>query len=168
VLALALALPIAVWSAYRADGWFDRSSTTTSFALISVPNFALGVLLLYFLAVRSQVFPARYLDDTLLDRVRSMFLPALTLALPAAATYMRLLRTDLIKTLQDDFITTARAKGLPSWRILLRHALRPSSFSPTPATSGYWPVTSSRLRLSTKASPLRTYVSARTPSHLNS
>ena len=129
VLALALALPIAVWSAYRADGWFDRSSTTTSFALISVPNFALGVLLLYFLAVRSQVFPARYLDDTLLDRVRSMFLPALTLALPAAATYMRLLRTDLIKTLQDDFITTARAKGLPNWRILLRHALRPSSFS---------------------------------------
>ena len=58
-----------------------------------------------------------------------MFLPALTLALPAAATYMRLLRTDLIKTLQDDFITTARAKGLPSWRILVRHALRPSSFS---------------------------------------
>jgi peptide/nickel transport system permease protein len=75
------------------------------------------------------VFPARYLDATLLDRVRSMFLPALTLALPAAATYRRLLRTDLIKTLQDDFITTARAKGLPSWRILVRHALRPSSFS---------------------------------------
>lgn len=129
LLAIALAVPIAVWSAYRADGWFDRSSTTASFALISVPNFALGVLLLYFLAVRSQVFPARYLDATLLDRVRSMFLPALTLALPAAATYMRLLRTDLIKTLQDDFITTARAKGLPSWRILVRHALRPSSFS---------------------------------------
>ena len=58
-----------------------------------------------------------------------MFLPALTLALPAAATYMRLLRTDLIKTLQDDFITTARAKGMPTWHILLRHALRPSSFS---------------------------------------
>jgi peptide/nickel transport system permease protein len=129
LLALALALPIAVWSAYRAEGWFDRSSTTASFGLISVPNFALGVLLLYFLAVRSQMFPARYLDATFLDRVHSMFLPALTLALPAAATYMRLLRTDLIKTLQDDFITTARAKGLPSWQILLRHALRPSSFS---------------------------------------
>jgi peptide/nickel transport system permease protein len=94
-----------------------------------VPNFALGVLLLYFLAVRTQAFPARYLDDSLVDRLHSMFLPALTLALPAAATYMRLLRTDLIKTLQDDFITTARAKGLPSWRILMRHALRPSSFS---------------------------------------
>jgi len=129
VLALVLALPIAVWSAYKAESWFDKSSTTASFALISVPNFALGVLLLYFLSVRTQVFPARYLDDTLWDRLHSMFLPALTLALPAAATYMRLLRTDLIKTLQDDFITTARAKGLPSWRILVRHALRPSSFS---------------------------------------
>jgi peptide/nickel transport system permease protein len=129
VLALVLALPIAVWSAYKAESWFDKSSTTASFALISVPNFALGVLLLYFLAVRTQAFPARYLDDTLWDRLHSMFLPALTLALPAAATYMRLLRTDLIKTLQDDFITTARAKGLPSWRILVRHALRPSSFS---------------------------------------
>ena len=129
VLALALAVPIAIFSAYRADGWFDRSATTGSFALISVPDFALGVILLYFLAVRSDVFPARYIDDTFVDRLHSLFLPALTLALPASATYMRLLRTDLIKTLQDDFITTARAKGMPTWHILLRHALRPSSFS---------------------------------------
>ena len=48
-----------MWSAYRAESWFDKSSTTASFALISVPNFALGVLLLYFLAVRTQAFPAR-------------------------------------------------------------------------------------------------------------
>jgi peptide/nickel transport system permease protein len=129
VLALVIAVPVAIWSAYRSDGLFDRSSTTASFALISVPNFALGVLLLYFFAVRSQVFPARYLDENLGDRLYSLFLPAVTLALPIAATYMRLLRTDLIKTLQEDFITTARAKGMPTWHILLRHALRPSSFS---------------------------------------
>jgi peptide/nickel transport system permease protein len=129
VLALTLAVPIAIFSAYRSDGWFDRSATTTSFALISIPNFALGVILLYFFAVRNDVFPARYLDASLADKVRSLFLPALTLALPAAATYMRLLRTDLIKTLQEDFITTARAKGMPTWHILLRHAVRPSSFS---------------------------------------
>jgi peptide/nickel transport system permease protein len=129
MLALILSVPIAIFSAYRSDGWFDRATTTGSFALISVPNFALGVILLYFLAVRSDVFPARYLDDSLADRLHSLFLPALTLALPVAATYMRLLRTDLIKTLQEDFITTARAKGMPTWHILLRHALRPSSFS---------------------------------------
>jgi peptide/nickel transport system permease protein len=129
VLALGIAIPLAIWSAYRADGVFDRSATTASFAVISVPSFALGVLLLYVFAVRTNVFPSRYLDDSLGDRLHSLFLPALTLALPAAAAYMRLLRTDMIRTLQDDFITTARAKGLSTRRILFRHALRPSTFS---------------------------------------
>jgi peptide/nickel transport system permease protein len=58
-----------------------------------------------------------------------LFLPAITLALPVAAAYMRILRADLIRTLQEDFITLARAKGLSTPRILLGHALRPSSVS---------------------------------------
>lgn len=129
VLALGLAVPLGIWSAYRADGLFDRVTTTASFAMISVPSFALGVLLLYFLSVRNHVFPSRYLDASLSDRLHSLFLPALTLALPTAATYLRLLRTDLIKTLQEDFIATARSKGLTTRRILVVHALRPSTFS---------------------------------------
>jgi len=129
VLALLLAVPIAIISAYRSDRPFDRTSTTVAFGLLSVPSFALAVLLLYALAVRSDVFPARYLDDTVLDRVYSLFLPALSLALPLAAVYMRILRTDMIRTLQEDFITFARSKGLSTSRILLRHTLRPSSFS---------------------------------------
>lgn len=129
VLALGLAIPFAIWSAYRADRLFDRFTTAASFALISVPSFALGVLLLYFLSVRNHAFPSRYLDASLGDRVHSLFLPALTLALPTAATYLRLLRTDLITTLQEEFIATARSKGLPTWRILVIHALRPSTFS---------------------------------------
>lgn len=128
-LALLLAIPFAVWAAYRADGMFDRSTTTASFALIAVPPFALGVLLLYLLSVQYHVFPSRYLDATAWDRLHSLFLPALTLALPVAAGYQRLLRTDLIRTLQEDFITTARAKGLRTARILVHHTLRPSSFS---------------------------------------
>ena len=58
-----------------------------------------------------------------------MILPALTLAIPAAAVYQRLLRTDLITTLQEDFILTARAKGVSRRSILFKHALRPSLFS---------------------------------------
>ena len=58
-----------------------------------------------------------------------MVLPALTLGLPLAASYQRLLRTDLITTLQEDFVHMARAKGLPPMRIMFRHALRPSMFS---------------------------------------
>lgn len=129
ILALLLAVPIAIVSAYRADRLFDRTSTAVSFGLISVPSFALAVLLLYFLSVKNDIFPARYLDDTIFDRLYSLFLPALSLALPLGAVYMRILRTDMIRTLQEEFITFARSKGLSTWRILLGHALRPSSFS---------------------------------------
>jgi peptide/nickel transport system permease protein len=68
-------------------------------------------------------------DEGLGTNLRHAFLPALTLALTEAAVFMRLLRSDLISTLQDDFILSARAKGMPVWRIMLSDALRPSSFS---------------------------------------
>jgi peptide/nickel transport system permease protein len=68
-------------------------------------------------------------ENGLRENFRSAFLPALTLATTEAAVWMRLLRADLLATLQDDFILAARAKGMPRWRILLRDALRPSSFS---------------------------------------
>lgn len=129
VLALLLAVPIAIISAYRADRLFDRASTALSFAFISVPGFAAAVILLYFLAVRSDVFPARYLDDSFGDRLYSMFLPAISLALPLGAVYMRILRNDMANTLQEEFVMFARSKGISTTRILLRHALRPSSIS---------------------------------------
>jgi peptide/nickel transport system permease protein len=60
---------------------------------------------------------------------KSAIMPALALGIGELAVYTRLLRSDMIATLQEDFVTMARAKGMPTWRILLRHALRPSSFS---------------------------------------
>ena len=129
VLALVMAVPIAIWAAYRSNRFFDRASTTLSFALLSVPSLALGPLLSYLLAVENHVFPNRYIDDTFGDQLYSMFLPALTLAFPLGAAYMRILRTDMVRTLQEDFVISARAKGLPTWRILVIHALRPSTFS---------------------------------------
>jgi peptide/nickel transport system permease protein len=128
-LALVIALPIAIFAGYKADSWFDKTTTTGAFAFVAIPSFALGVLLLYFFAVQNDVFPSRYLEASPGDQLYSLFLPALTLALPAAAAYARLLRADIITTLQEDFITTAKSKGLKPTRILLRHALRPSSFS---------------------------------------
>jgi peptide/nickel transport system permease protein len=68
-------------------------------------------------------------NDPLSSRLWQMVLPALTIALPVAAVFQRLLRTDLITTLQQDFILMARAKGLSRRRVLFRHALRPSLFS---------------------------------------
>ncbi|RMH80096.1 MAG: ABC transporter permease [Actinomyces sp.] len=129
VLSLALSIPWAIASAYRANRRFDNVSTVASFGLLAIPNFAMGVILFYLFAVRWGWFPTRYEDATRFDQLRSLVLPALTLALPLAASYQRLLRTDLITTLQEDYIHMARAKGLPDRTILLRHALRPSMFS---------------------------------------
>jgi peptide/nickel transport system permease protein len=132
ILALAISIPLGIFSAYRADSWFDRAANSTAFGLLSVPNFIIGVLLVDFLAVGMGLFPAigsTPFGENPGEHVRSMFLPALTLALPLIAVYTRLLRTDMIATLQEDFIGMAKAKGLPTWHVLLRHALRPSSFS---------------------------------------
>lgn len=105
-------------------------SSALSFGFISMPNFALAVFLYYVFALKLGLFPLRYdASDSFLTRMWQLLLPALTLALPGAAVYQRLLRTDLITTLQEDFILMARAKGVSKRRVLFRHALRPSMFS---------------------------------------
>ncbi len=130
ILALAIAIPWGVWTASRANSVVDKASTVTAFGFVSLPNFAFAVILYYVFAIKLGWFPLRYIaGDPLFDRFRQLLLPALTLALPGAAVYQRLLRTDLITTLQEDFILMARAKGVPRRRVLFRHALRPSMFS---------------------------------------
>ena len=131
-LALVVAVPMGLVAAQRSGGLFDRLSTSALFALLSVPNFMLALVLILVFSVRLQWFPAvgytPFSEDPL-ENLRSLFLPALTLAVAEMAVYMRLLRTDLIATLQEDYITMAKAKGMPSRRVLLRHAFRPSTFS---------------------------------------
>ena len=132
IIAFLVAVPLALASATRPNSLIDRITTTASFGFLAVPDFILGVLLVFLFAVRIHLFPATGytpLSANPLENLRSMILPSLTLALGSQAVYLRLLRTDLISTLQQDFITMAKAKGLPSRYILLRHAFRPSSFS---------------------------------------
>ncbi len=130
LMALVIALPWALWSASRANSRADKVSTVGAFGMISVPNYALAIIVSYFLSIKFGLFPLVYTaDDPFLSRFHAMILPALTLAIPAAAVYQRLLRTDLITTLQEDFILTARAKGVGRRSILFKHALRPSLFS---------------------------------------
>jgi len=130
VMALAIAIPWGVLTASRANQPVDKVSTMSSFFLVSMPNFALAVILYYIFALKLGWFPLRYdASDGFFTRMFQLFLPALTLALPAAAVYQRLLRTDLITTLQEDFILMARSKGVSKTRVLFRHALRPSMFS---------------------------------------
>ena len=130
LMATMLSIPWALWSAAKADSRADKASTIFSFLLIALPSFALAVILKYLFSIKWSIFPQAFVaTDPFWTRVYQMVLPAITLALPAAAIYQRLLRTDLITTLQEDFILTARSKGVSRRSILLRHALRPSLFS---------------------------------------
>ena len=134
VLALGVAIPLGILSAYKADSMLDKSLNTIAFGLLSVPNFILAVLLVFLFAGQGLLdwFPSStyvsFSDDPY-EHFRHMVLPVIALAAGQIAVYMRLLRTDMIATLQEDYIGVARAKGMPTRRILLQHALRPSSFS---------------------------------------
>jgi peptide/nickel transport system permease protein len=132
-MALLLAIPTAVWSAYRLDGRLDRVATGASFTLISVPSFVLALLLVLFAVLQLGWFPragwVRPSEGGWGKNLEYAFLPALTLALVEWPVFTRLLRSDMISTLQEDYILAARAKGMPTRHILFREALRPSSFS---------------------------------------
>ncbi len=132
LLALVIALPLGIWAGYREGGVVDRLISAASFGVLAVPHFVLGLVLILLLAIWLRWFPATgyvpFASDPL-GSLRSLTLPALTLALVEAPVYLRLLRSDLAGTLREEFVTVARAKGLSDRQVLLRHALRPSLFS---------------------------------------
>lgn len=136
VMAVIVAIPMAMWGALRADGVFDKVTTSVSFATLSLPTFIVGPVLVLFFTVSKPFswFPGAASSlPSLWSRPATnldvMFLPSLALAIGSLAVYQRLLRADMIATLQEDFIVMARAKGLTTWRILFRHAFRPSTFT---------------------------------------
>jgi peptide/nickel transport system permease protein len=133
IMAFAVSIPLAMWSAYKPGGRFDRIVSGTMFGIISVPSFLAGIILLLIFAINWRVFPlgqwARPTSEGWAENLKHALLPAFTLALTEIAVYTRLLRSDMMATLQEDYILAARAKGMPTKHILLREALRPSSFS---------------------------------------
>jgi peptide/nickel transport system permease protein len=132
ILALLLAVPLALLCAFRAGSVFDRVVDGFTSVVIAVPAFLSALVLVYFLSSRAGVLPVTgwaSLTEDPIDNLKHAAIPTIALALPALAVFQRVLRADVIATLQQDHITLARAKGLSSTVIVLRHALRPSSFS---------------------------------------
>lgn len=132
LLALVVAVPVAILCAWRAGSWVDSLFGTVSFTMASVPNFALAMVLIFVFSLRLKWFPATGyipMSESVWGNLRGFALPALSIACIEWVILMRVLRGDLIATLQEDFILLARIKGLPTWSILFRHALRPSCFS---------------------------------------
>lgn len=132
VVALGLALPIGIYTAYRPRSLADKAALGVALAFVSTPPFLIGIILIYVFALQLGVLPATgyvSLSEDMAGNFSTMVLPIATLGLFEFPIYMRLLRSDMIQTLQQNFILLARAIGLPPWRILITHALRPSSLS---------------------------------------
>lgn len=133
IVGLAIAVPLGVYTAYRRDGWADKISGYVSFAFISTPPLVFAVFLIYFVALKFDVFPvlSNYVApwDNPAEHFKNFFLPSLSLGMGLAAVWTRFLRADMILTLQSDFIMLARAKGMSPRRILWGHALRASILS---------------------------------------
>jgi peptide/nickel transport system permease protein len=132
VFALLLAVPAAIATARRPGGALDKLIGTASSITIALPSFALALLLAYFLAYKWRLFPTfgwTALTEDPLQNLRGAFLPVVALAAGQAVIMMRVLRADLLETLQQDYIALARSKGVSSRMIMWKHALKPSSFS---------------------------------------
>lgn len=132
LLTLILAIPAGIASAYRADTGLDRSLSTVAFATMSVPVFVMALLLVFVFSLKLRWLPATGyvpLSAGLWPNLKSLILPAFSITLVEWVPLMRVLRSDMITILQEDFILMARSKGLPTARILFRHALRPSLFT---------------------------------------
>jgi oligopeptide transport system permease protein len=119
--ALVIAFPAGLIAAGFRQSWIDRLSLLAATLGISVPNFILGALLIWLFALQ-----LGWLQAGRWDTVSSMILPAITLGAAPAAYIAALLRSTLIETLGEDFIRTARAKGLRESAVLFKHALRNS------------------------------------------
>jgi peptide/nickel transport system permease protein len=132
VVAFAVAIPVALITARRPNRPLDNIATTGTFGLLALPPFLIAPILVAIFAVGLHWFPATgYVpfSQNPATNLHDMILPGLALTAGSIAVYYRLLRSDLIMTLQEDFITMARSKGLSDRRIMMRQAFRPSTFS---------------------------------------
>jgi peptide/nickel transport system permease protein len=122
-LQLLFGVPLGWLAASRRNRWPDTAAQIVALLGQSAPTFFIGPFLMYTIAYASGWFPISGYGDAGLDRLHHLFLPALTLALGGVASYARLLRAEMIEVMSEDYVRTARAKGLSRWRVEGKHAL---------------------------------------------
>lgn len=118
-IAIFISVPLGVVAAIRKDTAWDNGAMAVSMIGVSIPNFLMGPLLMLFFAVWLGWFPVSGRDGFI-----SLILPAITLGSAMAAILSRMVRASLLETLNEDYIRTARAKGLSEQKVIIRHALR--------------------------------------------
>lgn len=129
-----IAVPIGMYSAWRQDGWFDRGMTVLVFIGFAVPGFWLALLLMLWLGIYHPIFPISGLTSLdyellspwgkMVDLARHLALPIFIYTFGSLAGMSRFMRSSMLEVLRQDYITTAKAKGLPMRKVLFKHALR--------------------------------------------
>ncbi len=129
-----VAIPIGIYCAVNQYSWSDRIFSSISFLGMSIPNFFLALLMLFFFSVVLGVLPSGGMTSSNFDELTTwsqigdvaahMVIPALVIATAAMAGYQRLMRGNMLEVLRAQYVLTARAKGLPENKVLYRHALR--------------------------------------------
>ena len=126
IIAVAIALPVGVLSAYWRGSWLDQGSVSTAMLLASIPSFWLGLLFQQHLTGGGFLPVSGFGTPTsgFLDRMRYLILPSLVLGLVNSSLITRFARASMLDVLSDDYVRTARAKGMSERRVVLRHAFK--------------------------------------------
>jgi peptide/nickel transport system permease protein len=131
-ISLLIALPLALYCGAHENGRVDRIATGISSALFSLPSFVTAVFLSQIFAAEFQILPTygwSPISEGLGENLKYAAMPVAALSLGMTPLFLRVLRADVVAVLREDFVLSARAKGLPDSYILLRHVLRPASVS---------------------------------------
>ncbi len=127
IIACTIALPVGIYAAYKRGSFIDQLATTIAMFAASIPSFWLGLILMQVFAVRFGLFPVSGYggpDASFIDRMWHLSLPAVALGLVSSALILRFTRASMLDVLNDDYVRTARAKGLNEKRVILKHALK--------------------------------------------
>jgi len=127
LIACVIALPIGIYAAYRRGSFIDQAATTIAMLAASIPSFWLGLILMQLFAVRFGWFPVSGYGGpgtALHERLWHLVLPAVALGVVSSALILRFTRASMLDVLGDDYVRTARAKGLGERRVILKHALK--------------------------------------------
>ena len=127
LIALVIAIPAAILSAVHKNTWIDMVVTLGSFTGLSIPPFWLAIMFIYLFAVDLNWLPASgyaRMEEGLVPNLRSMVLPSLTLGIVYSTGLTRFLRAGILDILNEDYVRTARMKGVIEWRVLMRHVLK--------------------------------------------
>ena len=127
VIAVLLGVTAGALAALRPNSWLDHVASIVGLIGLSIPSFWLGILMIMLVSVQLGWLPASgYVSpfEDLLANLRTMIMPALVLGTGIAAVLMRHTRSAMLEVLASDYVRTARAKGMPEWKIVVKHALR--------------------------------------------